>query len=365
MTPRPLLARALFGALLLAGCASAPPAPDRLDLGAAPVLAVAAPASDRVFVVLRDASLVVLDAAAMQAHFVAGVAPLAPTCAAVDAAGWFAIGGNDGTARLLDAKAPDWERAVQLAARNRPLTAIGVLAAADAAAATATPPVGLHALLASFPGDLQGARVLGANAAAGTAAAVELRPATPTPAPAHVRALAVDPVARRWYVLADGAIASLDADTAATVARADGRAAVEGPSPPPDFALAAPGAHALAWSGSELVVAGDDGVHCHDPATGATTALPATDGARMACVVASAALAAIAALDEDGALRLWRRDGGAWQRVPTPTDLPPARALAFAEPSRRLLVACGPAAGQAGSVRRIDLPPLPLPPAAP
>ena len=373
MTPHPKFRLAAFVALLLAGCASHPPAPDRIELAAAPLLAVAAPANDRVFVVLRDATLVVLDAVAMQANAIDGAAPMAPTCAAIDAAGWLAIGGNDGTALLLDANAPDWERAVQLAVRQRPLTAIGLLAATDArttAAVGDAPPAVAHALIAGFPADLQSAHAVrsrpasdAATTAATPAATVALRPIAPPPA--HVRAIAVDPVARRWFVLADGAITSLDADTTATVARADSRATAEGPSPPPDFALAAPGAHALAWSGSELVVAGDDGVHCHDPATGAATTLPATDGARMACIVASAALDAIATLDEDGALRLWRREGDAWQRVPTPADLPPARALAFAEPSRRLLVACGPAAGQAGSVRRIDLPPLSLPPAAP
>jgi hypothetical protein len=385
MTPHPKFRLAAFVALLLAGCASHPPAPDRIELAAAPLLAVAAPASDRVFVVLRDATLVVLDAAAMQANAIDGAAPMAPTCAAIDDAGWLAIGGNDGTALLLDANAPRWEGAVQLAVRQRPLTAIGLLAATDArttAAVGDAPPAVAHALIAGFPADLQSAHAVRsrpasdaattATTAATPAATLALRPIAPIPA--HVRAIAVDPVARRWFVLADGAITSVDAE--ATPTPLQPRAEAEdnaGPGatgdtrspPPPAFGLPAPSAHALAWSGSALVVAGDDGVRCHDPRTGAATALPAREGARMTHVVASDALGAIAALDEDGALRLWRREGDAWQCVPTPTDLPPARALAFAEPSRRLLVACGRSAGQAGSVRRIELPPLSLPPATP
>jgi len=385
MKPRLPFRRTTLGALLLASCAGAPPAPDRIELAAAPLLVVAAPASDRVFVVLRDATLVVLDAAAMQSNAIDGAAPMAPTCAAIDAAGWLAIGGNDGTALLLDANAPSWGRAVALAARQRPLTAIGVLAAVDApatAAAGDAAPAVAHALLAGFPADLQSAHAVRsrpasdaattATTAATPAATLALRPLAP--APAHVRAIAVDPVARRWFVLADGAITSVDAE--ATPTPLQPRAEAEdnaGPGatgdtrspPPPAFGLPAPSAHALAWSGSALVVAGDDGVRCHDPRTGAATALPAREGARMTHVVASDALGAIAALDEDGALRLWRREGDAWQCVPTPTDLPPARALAFAEPSRRLLVACGRSAGQAGSVRRIELPPLSLPPATP
>ncbi|MBM3962578.1 MAG: hypothetical protein FJ306_11845 [Planctomycetes bacterium] len=378
MTLRPQFRRAAFGALLLAGCATAPPVPDRLELATAPLLAVAAPASDRVVVVLRDATLVVLDAAAMQANTIDGTAPMAPTCAAVDAAGWLAIGGNDGTALLLDANAPNWERAIALAARQRPLTAIGLLAAVDARATADgndAPPVDAHALIAGFPADLQSAHVVRSHPAsdatttpATPTATVALRPIAP--APAHTRAIAVDPVARRWYVLADGAITNVDAEATPTPRQPRAEAAAKAGAgatadtrtpPPPAFVLAAPSAHALAWSGSALVVADDDGVRCHDPRTGVAPALPAAEGTRLTHIVASDALGAIAALDEAGALWLWRRRGDAWQRVPTPHDLPPARSLVFAEPSRRLLVFCGTAAAPVGAVHRIDVPPLPPP----
>jgi hypothetical protein len=354
-------------AALLSACAAPdppPPRPERLDLSAAPLFAVAGADSDRVYVALRSGRLAAIDAATMQLEPLAATLPTLPNCAAVDTAGRVAIGANDGTALLFDGAGGSWQTGKELAKSTRPVWAIGLLAAPATepaappgaaptakSAPAATPPrrapEPADALIAGFPDSLLRSRFADAPFAPDTQPEMRANSESTTTTSFCVRAIATDAAAARWFVLADGEVKS-----------------VESPVPVVEPTLVpiapAPGARALAWSGSGLVVAGDDGARWLDPATAVSTPLPGARNVRLTQVVASDALGTVAAIDEGGGLWLWRRFADAWSPQPAPTGLPPLRCIALATPSRRLLAFAASDDLAAGSVRRIDLPSAPV-----
>lgn len=344
------------GALGVLAACSAPPKPTSpkrtAEFASPPLFAVVEPTTGAVFVPLRDRSVARLRLVCVEQpdqenprrnelEVVTACAPLdaIATCAAADGAGRIAIGLNNGSAHLYDATRAPWTKLAELLAVGaRPVAAIGVLTTATAPDATldadqawaamtaAAPTKAFDALLALYPRRLRWMQSQGG-------ADGNLKPTLSSPAMprgseqeqhgiVHFDAVASDPIGRRWFLLADGAVHAVDAAAA-----------------PKDFApqrrCDARGAVAMAWSGRRLVLAGDTGLQWVDPATAQATPVPGSESARYVHVVADDALGVVAAIDENERVALWQNDGGTWRMKPVAAAMA-ARALAIVDPDRAM-----------------------------
>lgn len=364
---------AALGAGLLAAC-SAPEKPPPVisldcELVGPPALVATIADSDSVYFATTGGAVGRVDGGTMSTTMRQDALTSLPVCLAADALGGFAVGANSGDADVHDGGDRAWTMRRRLPSPMRsPVAAIGMLAA-PAAQAGPAPTEGDRAttprqaspvvvLIARYPGKLTRVVFPAGDAVAPAFEDVELIDGDGKPAArAHLRAIVADATGDRWFLLADGEVHQV-ARTQPPPAKSDSAKAGSNAVAASTRVADAPGALALAWGGAQLAIAGGKGVELLDPRTLARAAMPDVGGRRFVQVAASDAFGAVAALDERGALSLWRRRAGGWRLEPGPTGAQAWSHVTMCERTSRVLLFG--AKDAKGVVQRFDLAVAPI-----